>query len=357
MQPLAISQKNKQRAQITTHVLLWGILFCIPLFLTTNNFQEDFSRYIRAWIPLFFAIIVFYTNYTFLIRHYLFRRKVAVFLLANALLIIVCLLLMNELYKLTYDFRSVVEFSNRRRRTMIIRQGRNFLFFLNGLSLLLVAGVSVAIKVTTRWYQEENLRKEMAKEHLQSELSLLKHQLNPHFFFNTLNNIYSLVELRPNDAQEAIHRLGKLMRYLLYESESEEVPLGKEITFLRHYIDLMRLRLPSSVEIGVDFPADTQECRVAPLLFVSLVENAFKHGVSATQPSFIRIHLQVRADKTLDFSTQNSFYPKNTEDKSGSGIGLSNLRKRLELLYPERHQLTLLQEDTVYKVQLIIKAA
>lgn len=213
--------------------------------------------------------------------------------------------------------------------------------------------ISIAVRLTIGWYEAENRRKKQENEHLKSELTYLRYQLQPHFFFNTLNNIYALVEKDAALAQQSIHHLSKLMRYLLYESGTTEVPLAKEIAFVRDYVSLMQLRVPQQTDIQTYFPAILPDRLLAPLLFVSLVENAFKHGLHASTPSFIHLRLQLD-EQRIRFTVENSNHPKTEEDKSGSGIGLENLKKRLRILYPDQHVLTVQADEQRYVAELVL---
>lgn len=217
----------------------------------------------------------------------------------------------------------------------------------------LVTGLSVAIRMTNGWYQVEANQRELERERAEAELSNLKSQLNPHFLFNTLNNIYSLIAFSPEKAQEAVHDLSRLLRYVLYESNQPVVPIEKDLDFLRNYIELMRIRLPRQVNLQTDIEVATPGLMIAPLLFISLVENAFKHGVSNSQPSFIQISIRQEGD-AVSCSIRNSYFPKSAGDKSGSGIGLSNLEKRLSLLYPECYHFTYGKEGENYVAHLVI---
>lgn len=213
--------------------------------------------------------------------------------------------------------------------------------------------VSVTIRGLQQWRQMENTRRTMETEQLKSTLSHLQYQIQPHFFFNSLNNIYSLIEISPEKAKESVHGLSKLMRYLLYEAKVEQVVLADEIAFLNNYIQLMRLRLTGKVTVQTEFPTQIPNLRVAPLLFIPLVENAFKHGVSAHQPSFISIKMQVQ-NRQLLFTVTNTNFPKTEQDKGGSGIGLENLKQRLELLYPGKYELIQKVENDVFLSELRI---
>lgn len=176
--------------------------------------------------------------------------------------------------------------------------------------MLLVTGLSVAIKMTGRWYRVEREKQEIEKERTQAELQNLKSQLNPHFLFNTLNNIYALVALNPQQAQYALHSLSQLLRYVLYDNNQQMMPLSKELAFIRSYVELMSLRLSKQVQLEVNLPEDDRGYQVAPLLFIALIENAFKHGVSATEPSFIHISFALTGGDTLICTVENSCFPK-----------------------------------------------
>ena len=165
------------------------------------------------------------------------------------------------------------------------------ILFCNAVIYSFVAGLSVAIKMTDGWYRVAAIQRELEKERAEAELQNLKSQLNPHFLFNTLNNIYSLIAFSPEKAQEAVHDLSRLLRYVLYESSQPFVSLEKDFDFLRNYVELMRIRLPKHVELKTNIVASSPGTLIAPLLFISLVENAFKHGVSNNKPSFIHLDI------------------------------------------------------------------
>jgi len=200
--------------------------------------------------------------------------------------------------------------------------------------------------------ENEKQRKELEKERLNSELAFLKNQISPHFFFNTLNNIYSLVQINTDDAQKSILKLSKLMRYLLYETEHGNIQLSQEIEFMMNYLDLMKLRLTQKVELSVSFPVKYKDISIPPLLFIPFIENALKHGVSYRDRSFIHILMEVN-DQEIIFSCSNSIVTK-TEETADSGIGLENIKKRLALLFPLKHSLKITQADASFQVDLRI---
>ena len=199
-------------------------------------------------------------------------------------------------------------------------------------------GASVALKLSLRWRQSEQARAEAELGRSQAELKNLKNQINPHFLLNTLNNIYALTAFDQVKAQQAIQELSRLLRYMLYENQSDRVSLDKEVEFLKSYIALMKLRLYNDVEVKAEFDyPESQNVPVAPLIFISLVENAFKHGVCSTGNSFIHISLKANAHH-LVFKCENSNTPKNESDKAPGGIGLKQVASRLQFAYLGRYK-------------------
>ena len=329
------------------HIVGWGILICSPLFFTGRSGVSSVEDYVRSIIVPLSFMSIFYINYIWLIKRFLFRRETRWFLLCNVLLILAMMGLVHLC--MTY---AIPDEMMKHPHPRPLRDEIGF-HAINVAIYSLVTGLSVAIRMTNGWYQVEANQRELERERAEAELSNLKSQLNPHFLFNTLNNIYSLIAFSPEKAQEAVHDLSRLLRYVLYESNQPLVPIEKDLDFLRNYIELMRIRLPRHVDLQTDIEAATLGVMIAPLLFISLVENAFKHGVSNSQSSFIQITIQQAGD-TVSCSIRNSYFPKTAGDKSGSGIGLSNLEKRLSLLYPECYHLAYGKEGENYVAHLVI---
>ncbi|MDY4942314.1 MAG: sensor histidine kinase, partial [Candidatus Limisoma sp.] len=195
-----------------------------------------------------------------------------------------------------------------------------------------------ALKFSMRWTKIERMNEKIMSEQKDMELANLKKQLNPHFLFNTLNNIYALIQIDSKRAQNAVHQLSKMLRYALYE-DSQEVELAKDLDFVRNFIELMKLRLSANHQLSVDIPRQvSSDLRIAPLLFISLIENAFKYGMASSKPSVIMISITVTGE-TVRCHTENSFFPEKVADKSSSGIGLSNLKRRLDLVYSNHYNL------------------
>ena len=218
--------------------------------------------------------------------------------------------------------------------------------------LILMLGMNVGIKLYFRQREDQKKLGELEKENLEQQLEYLRYQINPHFFMNTLNNSHALVDIDPEKAKQTILELSKMMRFVLYEGNKKGVPLDREITFLQNYITLMKLRYTDKVRITVDVPASLPNREVPPLMFITFVENAFKHGVSYRQDSFISVELSVERGDKLAFTCRNSKIP-NEEDKHG-GVGLKNVRQRLDLIYGSDYTLDIRDEDNTYTVNLTI---
>ncbi len=193
----------------------------------------------------------------------------------------------------------------------------------------------------------------LKKEKKQAELLHLKSQVNPHFFFNTLNNLYGLVEEDPKQAQQLILNLSDMMRYSIYEGQNDWVTLNEEIAYLKNYIDLHKMRYHKKIEIRFKEEVIDRNQKIMPLLFIILLENAFKHGVeNLRNHAYVAIQLR-STSSSINFEIENNFDPE--EVNKTAGIGLENLKKRLELVYPEKHQLKFAKGDSLYKAQLILK--
>ncbi|RCW90682.1 sensor histidine kinase [Winogradskyella arenosi] len=332
---------NNKNITLFSHLLVWIVLFSMPYFLTYGQEQEMDRIKAHFWIPLCFSVFIFYSNYFVLVDRFLFPKKMLQFIAINTVMIVLFLFLKEHIED-TY-FQEIIK--KRLENTNRAEPPFKMAVYIQILSYMAPLLFSIALKTTKRWVQTEAERKEATNVKLQSELQHLHYQLQPHFFFNSLNNIYAMVDLSPDQAKTSIHSLSKLMRYMLYETNVETILLSKEIDFMKRYIELMKLRVSDKTVVNYSFPVKETGIKIAPLLFISLIENAFKHGVSASKESLITIDM-TQEDHKIRFVIDNNNYPKQTDDKSGSGIGLQNLVKRLELLYPQKHEFkTFLKND------------
>lgn len=219
--------------------------------------------------------------------------------------------------------------------------------------LLLMFGANLGTKYYFRSRRDQRKLEDLEKQNLEQQLEYLKYQINPHFFMNTLNNIHALVDIDPSKAQETIRELSKMMRFVLYEGDKSGVPLTKEFEFIRNYTKLMQLRYSDKVKITIDVPEEAPDVTIPPLMLISFIENAFKHGISYQHDSFIDIKLEIsNSASNLLFTCRNSKAEKPNQEKGG--VGLANVKKRLDLLYDKSYTLDIKDEPDIYIVELKI---
>ncbi len=294
---------------------------------------------VEEYVPIF---TIYLLNYYWIIPKYYNTRKAPFFIL-NALLILfftigIDLIFGGQFWKHDHFYAP------------------RFYFFLvmDILMYILTVACALAVHSIKRLQVIEVQLKEVQQQKAEAELVWLKNQLNPHFLFNTLNNISSLVQIDADTAQENISKLSDLLRYALYESNKPRVPLHNELSFMENYISLMKLRTNEKVNVDIQLDTPQQDVEIVPLLFITILENAFKHGVSHHQSSFIKARLKV-SDGYILFTCDNSNFPKHQE-QTGRGVGLENMRRRLELFYPDRHEYVHTLENNIYHVSIKIKA-
>ena len=310
-----------KRIMILLHVAVWVLMFITPLtFMRGNGFS--LLRYLMICASPLLLMIVFYLNYLWLTPNYFVKGKHRYYLLVNLVMVVV-----HSYFETAHHLPP--------RNPMVL----DSLFFIlrDIFNLAVAAGIATTIVLAMRWQHSEEARLEAEAARAEAELRNLRSQINPHFLLNTLNNIYALTAFDAPKAQEAIQQLSKMLRHMLYDNQETEVALKDEMQFLENYISLMRIRLPQHVEVRFTQDIANPDKKVAPLILISLVENAFKHGVSPTEHSFIHIDV-VQRESSLTVKIENSNHPKTEQDRSGHGIGLQQVQKRLDLSYPNRYQ-------------------
>lgn len=218
---------------------------------------------------------------------------------------------------------------------------------------LLLMGMNLGVKLYFMSQRDRERQKIIDQRNLEQQMEYLKYQVNPHFFMNTLNNIHALVDIDPERAKTTIVELSKMMRHILYEGSKKLIPLTREVEFLNLYVQLMRLRYTRKVHINVDVPPQLPELKLPPLMLIIFVENAFKHGISYREESFIDIKLRVE-NKRLLFSCCNSKPTQVQRTNEKGGMGLQNVRQRLELLYDDDYTLDINDGEKTYEVKLDI---
>ena len=220
--------------------------------------------------------------------------------------------------------------------------------------LILMFGANLGIKSYFRSRDDRKRLEKLERENLAQQLEYLRYQINPHFFMNTLNNIHALVDINPEQAKDTILELSKMMRFVLYEGNKQGVPLSRELDFIRHYVALMQLRYTNKVKITLDLPQSTSDRQIPPLILITFIENAFKHGISYQHPSFIEISVSEH-DGAMQFSCRNSKGDTPLNPPQGGktgGVGLANIRKRLNLLYGHDYALRIKNDADTYSVEL-----
>lgn len=349
-----------KKLPLILHTMAWAILFIIPIYLITSGSDRDAFFLIRVYSRTIVYALIFYLNYFWLVPRFFFSGKKKSYFLSAALLILITFFALEGANKYIFperpeEKRISDEFRKLAKENKF--KPNNFYIYDYLMTSFLITGFSLGLRFSDKLIQNEKQRKELEKERLHSELAFLKNQISPHFFFNTLNNIYSLIEINTADAQKSILKLSKLMRYLIYESEHGNTQLSREIDFMNNYIDLMKLRINNKVDLKVSFPEKFTDISISPLLFVPFIENAFKHGVSYRDPSFIHVSLEIK-DREIVFACNNSIVRhKDDSPSDDSGIGLENVKKRLQLLYPQKHLLTIDVTNQSFSVLLKIETA
>jgi two-component system, LytTR family, sensor kinase len=292
---------------------------------------------------LFSSILIpfYFINVYLLVPKLLVRRKYGMYLAAILLSIVGGIVLTKSIELLFFSFHFI--------HGRIPGPGI-------AIPMTLLFGIGTSFETIVRLEQEGRNQEAVERERISAELSFLKTQINPHFFFNTLNNIYSMAERNSDQTGKSILLLSNLMRYMLYDTNQGKILLTKEIKHLEEYIALQQLRIPTSEKIEINFncTGNTHGVRIEPLIFLSFIENAFKHGISYNSKSFISISIAV-TDNNLDFKVVNSKKATGKQtDNLHNGIGMTNTYRRLQLLYPKSHKLSVRDDDEFYFVHLSI---
>jgi two-component system LytT family sensor kinase len=342
--------KSKQ-LKILIHLICWILYFSLPLLFYSKPNYPEFENQAPNGIQIFqkqiplnlSAVLFFYFNLFYLVPVLLLRKKFLVYSLA-----IVCCYILT-FFSVRY-FAPVPDPSLPRylRALTSVRTGYiNFIFIFMFL-------LSTAIPVTIEWLRLEQRSRDIEAEKINTELSYLKVQVNPHFLFNSLNSIYSLAVAKSEATPDAVIKLSNLMRYIMYETKEDFVPVEKCVTYMQQYIDLQRLRLSTKNKVNLNLAGDFASRKIAPLLLIPFVENAFKYGVTTHQESEINISVGLD-DSLLIFHINNPIHQNGTGRESNSGIGIENVKKRLSLIYPDKHHLSIKKENNHFEVNLNIE--
>lgn len=342
---------NSRRTVFLIHAAVWIVCFISPLMFINHGNGVSLHQFLCVSMVPLSIMAVFYANYLWLAPRYFAIGNKKMFFVANGIIILVVGIGLHIWMDITHQVFDKRPPGPSPSNAMFV-----FMILRNMFNLAVSAAIATTIQLSMRWQASENARREAEAARTDAELKNLRSQVNPHFLLNTLNNIYALTEFSPHKAQEAIQELSKLLRHILYDNQQEFVTLKSEVQFLANYINLMKIRLATNVEVKFNATLpDSCDVMIAPLIFMSLIENAFKHGVSSTATSFI--HICIAADEnTITCNIENSNYPKDNQDRSGHGIGLKYVDTRLRLLYPGKYEWSkgIDEERNVYHSKITI---
>ncbi len=327
------------------HLLFW-ILMCVFLFVMDKTESQYWIRITRSFISVGFFALIVYINWNILIPKFLKQRNWVLYL--TSLIFLAFLVTPPQVFALFLLYEDYPKFQQ------AFFEKQNILLF----QAIFVGASSTAFKITQDWLSHERDRKELQSQNLASELNFLKSQINPHFLFNTLNNLYALSLKKSDQAPETVLKLSEMMRYMLYECNVEKVPLSKEINYLKNYLQLEKIRLGQNFDIQFDVHGSVGDLEIAPLMFIPFIENSFKHGMNnLISDGFVHIKLFIEEGAIWMKITNNSGNEilKKESKKNSGGIGLINIKRRLKLIYPNKHKLKIEQTKNIYTVNLNIQ--
>lgn len=331
------------------YLMVWMVIILVPV-LNSKMLEEvhvSLENILIAWLKIAPYLLIFIIHNSLIAPRLLLRKHRYVWYLVVNLLTITAVFSLVAIYEkyAPYDTEPYILNGKASFTDLAIYWNILLGFFMTGLNM--------GIKLLYRSLRDEQQMEELKRQNLQAEMDYLRYQINPHFFMNTLNNIHALIDIDTEYAKSAVIELSKMMRYVLYESGSETISLKKDIQFIENYIELMRIRYDSSIDICLDYPATIpNKVAIPPLLLIVFVENAFKHGVSYNHASFIHIRIGYR-DDAVTAVISNSRHEKSRPGTTG--IGLENVKKRLALIYQDNYTLSIDDSDpAVYTVKLTI---
>ena len=384
---MKLSLRNKQETFV--YVVLWAIMFIAPIISMQFHHAESgrfpWNELFSVWLEVLNLFIVFLIHNYLLAPLLVYRQKRLLYFSFVAVLT-VCFAILQCTYQptLKHDGHRPPLPERHERPAMVdddfflgdeqppfdnddFHSGpkeRPFdvhppLFFgqhdlIATVILILMLGMNLGVKLYFKQREDEERLDHLAKENLHQQLEYLRYQINPHFLMNTLNNIHALVDIDSEKAKETILELSKIMRFSLYEGSRQTVPLSRDVAFVQSYIQLMRLRYTDKVTVTVDISPQLPDCDIPPMIFITFVENAFKHGVSYQQESFVDISLTAQDGKLL-FICRNSKPQKASRQLSEEGgVGLQNVQRRLQLIYGDSYSLNINDEEKTYNIRLEI---
>ncbi len=331
-------------AIISLHVLIWLVIIIIPMFIQLDSKELPVNMQVYYIMESLFHPLVFYTFFFLIIPSTIYRKGkvISTILLYVATifgLIIIkagLVLAVDIIFNLDYNENDIY--------------GAKFIVG-TMVNMVFMVALSLLVRIALYWSRDQRKNTEIALEEHKLEIELLKAQINPHFFFNTLNNIYSLVYKKSDDAPAAVMKLSEIMRYIIYDSKSQMVPMEKEVEQLENYIELERLRSSDPDFIMLETRGDFSMHSVPPMVFLAFAENAFKHGRRKVKKPGIKFEIATEKGE-INFCVSNYILQEPHNNHGGEGIGMQNTRRRLELLYPNCHKLNISKSKDKYEVRL-----
>lgn len=346
---MALQPFFRRNRILLVHLLFWCLYFSFFFYqISFGRGNREAPNYGRAFADALFQAVslagISYFNYFLLLPRFLKHQNGLRYFVE--ITTIVCLVVPFQLYVKHEIYQSVMNL------------GRYDFFFRTSfiiqhtLNVVLVMGFVAMLRFANEWFDLQARRQEIENEKLATELRFLKEQINPHFLFNTLNNLYYLAHSQSPKTPDIIAKLSQMMRYMIYESNQEKVPVEKEIEYIKNYIELEKMRLEDDFVVQFDISGDYQRVRIAPFIFITFLENAFKHGVTSGENGKISLNLRFEGNQCF-YEVKNAITKSiDTEQK---GIGLLNVQRRLNLIYPEKHTLSVEEKESIFTARLTIE--
>ncbi len=357
--------KNNKKTiyTILAHLGFWILVFLLN-WATLSNSDIVVNFKFMAF-NLFFNLLFFYTTY-FVLMPFLLKKKIWLFIILSLTLISVSVLTKGYLGREVFDKRkreirmaqrgpsdtNPEAFFNQKQKRLPFGFWRQFGFIAIG--LLFFYFLSISIRFIEKWLDDEKQKTQLEQDKVKTELAFLKQQINPHFLFNSLNSIYSLSISKSEKTTASIVKLSSILRYMLYETEPSRSSLQNELSVVQDYIELQKLRLTDKVEVKVNVQGEFEDYMFEPFIILPIIENAFKYGVDNLNNSFISIDILVE-NHQLDLQVVNKVVHQPAMLRRESGIGLNNIKRRLEILYPDHHQFSSDENNEVFSVKMQIK--
>ena len=353
---MIVPKSKSKLITVLIHVLIWAVFGNIYFFQPLSwNITVPYQLWIKQSLILGLLIAGYYFNSFVLVPRFLLKNRTVIYfaIVVGMAIVIVTL---NSNVDGWLNLHSLLDAAFHKQGPPRHRNNNHDWDFFIITATALVIGISTSVTTVQKWQNDKQVHQEMEQDKISSELSFLKAQINPHFFFNTLNNIYALTLINADTSRKAIHQLSRMMRYVLYDTQNSTTQLSQEIAFIKDYISLMQLRLTDMIKIEFSSPNSINDVAIPPMIFLPFVENAFKHGVSATQPGNIDITV-AQSTNLLELKVINTIFKEQSNNlEEGSGIGLNNTRRRLDLLYPGKYTLQIDEDKAgnTYSVHLTL---